>query len=83
MYAIEWKRKALKQLKQIDRQQQQQIVVAVRDLKNWPDCKNVKSLTNRDGYRLRVGRYRVLFDVETQLQIIAIEEVKKRDERTY
>jgi mRNA-degrading endonuclease RelE of RelBE toxin-antitoxin system len=83
MYAIEWKRKALKQLKRIEREHQQQLVLAVRDLQNWPDCKDVKALVNRSGYRLRVGRYRVLFEVETHLQIVAIEEVKKRDERTY
>ncbi len=83
MYAIEWKRKALKQLKRIEYEHQKQIVLAVRNLQQWPDCKDVKPLVNRSGYRLRVGRYRILFEVETQLQIIAIEEVKKRDDRTY
>lgn len=34
-------------------------------------------------YRLRVGRYRVLFNCEEEIKIIRIEEVKKRDERTY
>lgn len=83
MYAIEWKRKALKQLKRIEYEHQKQIVLAVRNLQQWPDCKDVQPLVNRSGYRLRVGRYRILFEVETQLQIIAIEEVKKRDDRTY
>jgi mRNA interferase RelE/StbE len=83
MYSIEWTRQALKQLKRIQQQRQKQIVLAVRELQNWPDCQNIKSLKNRSGYRLRVGRYRVLFDVEDDLRIIEIEEVKKRDERTY
>ncbi len=83
MYSIEWTRRALKQLKRIQQQRQKQIVVAVRDLQNWPNCRNVKALQNHSGYRLRVGRYRVLFDVEDDLRIIEIEEVKKRDERTY
>lgn len=45
----------------------------------------MKSLTDREEYRLRVGRYRVIFTVDTQLipTVISIEEVKKRDERTY
>ena len=34
-------------------------------------------------FRLRVGRYRVFFDFDGQIKIIAIQEVKKRDERTY
>jgi mRNA-degrading endonuclease RelE of RelBE toxin-antitoxin system len=83
MFTVEWTRKSLKQLKRIAFQHQKQIVVAVRDLKNWPDCKQVKSLQGRTGYRLRVGRYRVFFEVENTLKIITIEEVKKRDERTY
>lgn len=83
MYSVEWTRRALKQLKRIQQQRQKRIVVAVRELRNWPDCQNVKSLTNRSGYRLRVGSYRVFFDVEDELRIIEIEEVKKRDDRTY
>ena len=83
MYSIEWTRQSLKQLKRIQQQQQKQIVIAVRELQNWPDCKNVKALQNRSSYRLRVGRYRILFDVEDDLRIIEIEEVKKRDEHTY
>ena len=35
------------------------------------------------GYRLRVGNYRVFFDFDGAVRIVSIEEVKKRDERTY
>jgi mRNA-degrading endonuclease RelE of RelBE toxin-antitoxin system len=83
MYSIEWTRRALKQLKRIQSRRQKQIVVAVRDLQNWPDCRNVKALINQPGYRLRVGSYRILFDVEVELRVVEIEEVKKRDDRTY
>ncbi len=83
MYSVEWTVKAFKQLKKINTENQKTIVIAVRELKKWPDCHNVKSLKNRQGYRLRVGRYRVIFDVQNTLKIITIEEVKKRDERTY
>lgn len=49
-----------------------------------PNVQHVKSLTRHaHGYRLRVGRYRVLFDWEDSINIVHIEEVKKRDERTY
>jgi len=53
-------------------------------LKNMPNTVNVKMLTNHNyDYRLRVGNYRVLFDWDTEIKIISIEEVKKRDEQTY
>ncbi|CAN2041276.1 mRNA interferase RelE/StbE [Candidatus Magnetomoraceae bacterium gMMP-15] len=83
MYKIEWTIKAFKQLKKIDNQYQQKILVKVRNLTSWPKCQNVIALKNRSGYRLRVGRYRIFFTVENFLKIIKIEEVKKRDERTY
>lgn len=48
-----------------------------------PNYQQVKSLTNHEyGYRLRVGNYRVLFDWPGEIEIIEIQEVRKRDERT-
>lgn len=53
----------------------------------WVDlsqARNVKALTNHEyGYRLRVGNYRVFFDFDGAVRIVSIEEVRKRDERTY
>lgn len=83
-YAIEWKIKAIKQARKLPQQDRQRIINKVDELAGWPDCTGIKALTNHAcQYRLRVGCYRVLFNVETSLTIIAIEEVKKRDERTY
>jgi len=60
------------------------ITDATRTLVNFPECKNVRPLKNHKyDFRLRVGRYRVFFDFDGQIKIIAIQEVKKRDERTY
>lgn len=84
MFRIQWKRKAQKQLLKIDTVQQKKIVDAVDELTNFPQCHNVKALTNHlYGYRLRVGRYRVFFDADNEVKIVGFVEVKKRDERTY
>ena len=86
MNAIEWKPKARKQLLKLDHQAR----VQVRDevgarLSAYPFGSGVKSLVDHQyGYRLRVGNYRVLFDFEGGAAcIVSIEEVRKRDERTY
>ena len=42
---------------------------------------DVKQLSGREGYRLRIGRYRVLFD-EDRLTILAVY-VGKRETTTY
>lgn len=60
------------------------ILDAVEQLAAMPNCQNVKALNDHDyGYRLRVGGYRVLFDWDGAIRIVEIQEVKKRDERTY
>jgi mRNA interferase RelE/StbE len=57
---------------------------AVNGLATMPDCPGVKSLVNHKcEYRLRVGAYRVLFDFDGEIRTVEIQEVKKRDERTY
>jgi mRNA interferase RelE/StbE len=84
MTAIHWTQKAVKQLRKLDRQDQVEIRDSVGTLAAMPDCRNVKSLTNHQhGYRLRVADYRVLFNWDGSIKVVEIEEVRKRDERTY
>jgi mRNA interferase RelE/StbE len=83
--AINWQPKALRQLRKIDAHAGKQIRVAVSsELLDLSKARNVKALVNHAyGYRLRVGNYRVFFDFDGAVRIVNIEEVKKRDERTY
>ena len=84
MNSIGWMPKAAKQLRKLDRQHQVAIRDGVITLTTMPDCQHVKALTNHNyGYRLRVGDYRVLFNWDGEIRIVEIEEVRKRDERTY
>ena len=84
MNTINWTRKAVKQLLKLHSQHQVQIRDAVSGLKDMPDVVNIKSLTDHEyGYRLRVDNYRVLFDWDGTIKVVSIQEVKKRDERTY
>ncbi|MEF3697720.1 type II toxin-antitoxin system RelE family toxin [Desulfolutivibrio sp.] len=84
MARVEVKRKAYKQLARLPERDQAAVLAAITGLGNWPGCRDVKALTDRRGYRLRVGRYRVLFTVDAGRNpvVISVEEVKKRDERT-
>jgi mRNA interferase RelE/StbE len=82
MKLIKWRPKALKQIRKIkDQQIKETIFNAVSNLKDFPNCTNIKKLKTREEYRLRVGRWRVIFT--DSLEILFIEEVKKRDENTY
>ena len=85
MYKIDWKNKAVKQLDKLaDRDTRKEIRNEVSNLSDWPNVQHVKKLANHKyDYRLRVGRFRVFFDISDAVRIIHIEEVKKRDDRTY
>ena len=85
MNTINWLPKALRQLRKIDAHTGRQIRSAVSsELVDLSTSRNVKALTNHQyGYRLRVGHYRVFFEYDGAVRIVSIEEVKKRDERTY
>ena len=85
MNAINWQPKALRQLRKIDAHAGKQIRAAVStELLDLSQARNVRALTNHEyGFRLRVGSYRVFFDYDGAVRIVSIEEVRKRDERTY
>jgi len=80
MYRIEILKKAHRQLEKLPSADSDAIDDAIDGLASWPNCRNVKKLTDRTGYRLRVGAYRVFFNVEGGKVVIT--EVKKRNERT-
>ena len=83
--SIFWQPKALRQLRRIDPKASTQIRKAVTaELVDLSATRNVKALTNHEyDYRLRVGGYRVFFNFDGAVHIVSVEEVKKRDERTY
>jgi len=84
MNTIFWTRKAVKQLLRLHTRDQVHIRDAVTVLSGMPGVNNVKALSQHDyGYRMRVGRYRILFDWEGAIKVVSIQEVRKRDERTY
>lgn len=61
---IRIRQSALKDLKRLQPKDREHINEKMAALANFPDVSNIKKLTNFEpAYRLRVGNYRVLFDV--------------------
>ena len=84
MNSIEWTIKAVKQLRKLPQDRQSQVRDAVNGLDDFTDNSNVVRLkSHKYGYRLRVGDYRILFNHLKAVRIVSIEEVRKRDDRTY
>jgi len=76
-YEIEFKPRAVKDLQSISKTTQTKILAKIQAMEN--DLKgDVKKLTNfTPEYRLRVGNYRILFEIENEL--IIIYRIKPRD----
>jgi len=82
--AIVWQAKAKRQLSKLAKTDQAFVWHAVGTLAMLSWGANVISLKSHQyGFRMRAGRYRILFDFDGGLRVVSIEEVKKRNEQTY
>ena len=61
---IELRKSAIKDLKNISEPYKSKLHTKILELQKFPNLQNIKKLTNFEpAYRLRIGNYRVLFDV--------------------
>ncbi len=68
---VEIRKSAIKDLRHISEPFKSKIHDKILELKNFPNIQNIKKLTNFEpAYRLRVGNYRVLFDIFDDMIII-------------
>jgi len=68
---IELRKSAIKDLKSISEPYKTKLHNKILELQKFPNLQNIKKLTNFEpAYRLRVGNYRVLFDVTDDSIII-------------
>jgi len=79
-WQIEIARDACKELARIPTQFQTRIASAILALEQNPFPHGYKKLKNRDGFRIRVGDYRVLYFADTKLKKIVIGVIGHRRE---
>lgn len=78
-YQIEIKPSASKELEKLPRPMVARVVAAIIDLAGDPYPQGVKKLTGFEHtYRIRVGDYRVLYDVYENILVIEIIRVRHR-----
>ena len=85
MNKIEGSQKASRQLMKIDRRYIKTIIGKVAELADFPQVAlDIKKMHGSNQYRLRVGDYRVLFEMLNSVpKIITIQQIARRSERTY
>jgi mRNA interferase RelE/StbE len=78
-YRVELSRSATKDLRAIDRKWIPKIVEAIEALESDPRPQGCKKLVGSDHtYRLRVGDYRVVYDIQDDMLIILVVRVRHR-----
>lgn len=77
-YKIEFKKTAAKELNSLPNREIKKIVVAINHLVENPRPTNSKKLSGSERYRLRIGDYRILYEIENQVLIIYIVKIAHR-----
>jgi len=80
MYEIKFSKQAVKDLKHIPEGYKKNVLDKIELLGQDPYGKllDTKKLRGVDGYRLRVGEYRVLYKMENQTVVVKIIKIKVR-----
>ncbi len=79
-YRIRINRSAAKELKRIEKKDQQRIVERIQKLSNDPRPPGCKKLSGEEKYRIRQGSYRILYQIFDELVIIVVVRIAHRRE---
>ena len=76
-YQISFEKRALQELRKLENFIARRIIIKIRGLSENPFSKDIKRLKNENSFRLRVGDYRVLFEIlGGEIKIFKIEHRK-------
>ena len=79
-YQITIKPSAQKDLDKLPVKELLKVASRLKQLENNPRPIGVQKLTDKEGYRIRIGNYRVLFEINDNLGKISIYRIKHRTE---
>jgi mRNA interferase RelE/StbE len=79
-YKVEYKKQAASFLKKQPAKQRKLVVDAIEELAEDPDSKkhDVKSMVKISAYRLRVGKYRVIYEKHKDRLVIIVFRIRTR-----
>ncbi|MDB5142318.1 MAG: addiction module toxin, RelE/StbE family [Mucilaginibacter sp.] len=72
VYSLNFSKQALKELGEIHEPFYSNIKQAIFDLAENPRPHGYKKLKGRDGYRVRVGNYRIIYDIFDTVLVVDI-----------
>ena len=79
-FAVSILRSAQKNLNTLTAPEQERVIAAVRKLAVDPRPAGVKKLTGREAWRIRVGDYRVIYEInDNELTVLVIDVGHRRE----
>jgi mRNA interferase RelE/StbE len=73
MYDVKFIATAQKQLQKLPPNSQNRIVQKIEEISSNPRLSGYIKLSNRDGYRVRIGDYRIIYDIfDAELIVLII-----------
>ena len=81
MYSVEWDTKAIKEIEALERKERKKILERVAKLGTTPRPPGCKKLHDKESaYRIRVGDYRVIYQIrDSQLLVLVVRVGNRRD----
>jgi mRNA interferase RelE/StbE len=77
-YAVEVLRSAEKKLERLPAALQERILAAMEALAEKPRPEGCSKLTGREAWRIRVGDYRVIYEIHDDRQVVIIVVIRHR-----
>jgi mRNA interferase RelE/StbE len=78
-YSIQWRSSTKKDLRRLAREEVVRVIEAVEKLAEEPFPHGSQKLAGAERtYRIRIGDYRVIYEVETETRTVEIERVRHR-----
>jgi len=77
-YEIELKLSAAKELKSLQKKELQRTIEAIQALSKNPRPNGCKKLSGEEKYRIRIGNYRILYQIEDEKLIVYVVKIGHR-----
>jgi len=77
-YKVMILRRALKELGQLPHEAYEQVRDAILALSGEPRPRHCRKLAGREGWRIRVGQYRVVYEIDDPQQVVTVMHVGHR-----
>ena len=80
MYRILIENRAKREIKRFPKEILRRIIPTIEELKLNPRPTGVKKLIEKNGWRIRIGKYRILYTIDDKNKVVTVYRIRHRKE---